>query len=236
MAIDKIVSFSGGKDSTAMLLMMIEKGMQIDNIVFVDTTKEFPQMLEHIDRVEKYIAPLKIERRTIDFDYWFSKHVKTKGKNIGSKGYGWPGPLSRWCTRLKITQLSKYKGVHYVGIAADEFKRIERAKKSGLVMPLVDWGVTETDALEYCYKKGFDWGGLYKVFRRVSCWCCPLQRISELRKIYNQFPDIWMQLKDMDKNKGNSIHKFTSSRSLDDFEKMFREEKDESFYFEMWGK
>jgi tRNA(Ile)-lysidine synthase TilS/MesJ len=29
-----IVSFSGGKDSTAMLLMMIEKGMPIDEIIF----------------------------------------------------------------------------------------------------------------------------------------------------------------------------------------------------------
>ena len=31
----QIVSFSGGKDSTAMLLMMIEKKMQIDEIVFL---------------------------------------------------------------------------------------------------------------------------------------------------------------------------------------------------------
>ena len=38
-----IVSFSGGKDSTAMLLMMLEKGMKVDYIVFVDTGKEFSQ-------------------------------------------------------------------------------------------------------------------------------------------------------------------------------------------------
>lgn len=47
-----IVSFSGGKDSTAMLLMMIEKGMQIDDIIFCDTGKEFPEMYEHIKQVE----------------------------------------------------------------------------------------------------------------------------------------------------------------------------------------
>jgi len=50
-----IVSFSGGKDSTAMLLMMIEKGMQIDEIVFCDTTKEFPQLYKHIENVKQYI-------------------------------------------------------------------------------------------------------------------------------------------------------------------------------------
>ena len=35
---------------------------------------------------------------------------------------------------------------------------------------------------EYCYDHGFDWDGLYEIFRRVSCWCCPLQSLSELRK------------------------------------------------------
>jgi len=38
-----IVSFSGGKDSTAMLLKMIENNMLIDDIIFLDTTVEFPE-------------------------------------------------------------------------------------------------------------------------------------------------------------------------------------------------
>jgi len=37
-----VVSFSGGKDSTAMLLMLIEKQYPIDRVVCIDTTKEFP--------------------------------------------------------------------------------------------------------------------------------------------------------------------------------------------------
>lgn len=53
--IKHIVSFSGGKDSTAMLLMMLEKEMQIDDIVFMDTGVEFPEMYEHIEKVETYI-------------------------------------------------------------------------------------------------------------------------------------------------------------------------------------
>jgi 3'-phosphoadenosine 5'-phosphosulfate sulfotransferase (PAPS reductase)/FAD synthetase len=39
-----------------MLLKMIEEDMQIDKIVFLDTTVEFPQMYEHIKKVEKYIG------------------------------------------------------------------------------------------------------------------------------------------------------------------------------------
>lgn len=40
----KIVMFSGGKDSTAMLIKMIEEGQKIDKIVFADTMLEFPEM------------------------------------------------------------------------------------------------------------------------------------------------------------------------------------------------
>lgn len=50
-----IVQFSGGKDSTAMLLMMLEKYMQVDDIIFCDTGKEFPEMYEHINKVREYI-------------------------------------------------------------------------------------------------------------------------------------------------------------------------------------
>ena len=48
-----VVSFSGGKDSTAMLLKMIEEKIPIDCILFCDTGLEFPQMYEHIDKIEK---------------------------------------------------------------------------------------------------------------------------------------------------------------------------------------
>ena len=80
--------FSGGKDSTAMLLMMIERGMQIDRIICIDTTKEFPEMYAHIEKVKKYIKPYEIETYSFDFDYYFSEHMKTRGKTAGQKGYG----------------------------------------------------------------------------------------------------------------------------------------------------
>lgn len=51
-----IVSFSGGKDSTLMLLLMIEKGMPIDDIVFADTGMEFQELYDYIERIENYIG------------------------------------------------------------------------------------------------------------------------------------------------------------------------------------
>ena len=48
-----VVSFSGGKDSTAMLLKMLEMGMQVDVILFCDTGLEFEQLYDHIRKVEQ---------------------------------------------------------------------------------------------------------------------------------------------------------------------------------------
>ena len=51
----RAVSFSGGKDSTALLLRMLESGMSVDIILFNETGLDFPEMEAHIEKVEQYI-------------------------------------------------------------------------------------------------------------------------------------------------------------------------------------
>lgn len=95
-----IVCFSGGKDSTAMLLLMVEKNFPIDEIIFLNTTVEFPQMYEHIRKVEDYIGKkITILEPNNSFEYMMFDYVKKKGKSKGSKGYGWSSARLRWCTR-----------------------------------------------------------------------------------------------------------------------------------------
>lgn len=218
-----IVSFSGGKDSTAMLLMMLEKGLPVDRVICVDTTKEFPQMYEHMNAVQK-LCPVEIEVVKIDFDYWFGDHVKTKGKNKGKKGYGFPDFRNRWCTALKRDAVKRVQKtitgdcIQFHGIAFDEKDRCKNNAGRNIRYPLVEWQVTEKQALEYCYAKGLNWGGLYEKFHRVSCWCCPLSRIGELRVLYNDFPELWAELEEMDKK---SFRKFRSDYSVKDLSEKF---------------
>lgn len=49
------VSLSGGKDSTAMLLLMVERGLPIDLVLNADTGMEFPEMYEHLAWVDEYL-------------------------------------------------------------------------------------------------------------------------------------------------------------------------------------
>lgn len=235
-----IVSFSGGKDSTAMLLMMLEKEMPIDRVICVDTTKEFPQMYEHIEKVQAMIEPLKIEIVKIDFDYWFGLHIKTKGKRKGEAGYGFPDFRNRWCTALKQESYGKIAAsmqynprrrvgansipanvIEFHGIAFDEKERASNNKGRSIKYPLVEWQITEKQALNYCYSRGLDWGGLYEKFHRVSCWCCPLSRIGEFRVLYNDFPELWKELGEMDKR---SFRKFTKDYSVADLSEKFANE------------
>lgn len=44
-----VASVSGGKDSSAMLLRLLEEGRQVDEILFCDTGLEFPQMYDHLE-------------------------------------------------------------------------------------------------------------------------------------------------------------------------------------------
>lgn len=235
-----VANFSGGKDSTAMVLRMIELGEHIDEVVCCDTTKEFPAMYSHIDMVRIAVEDAGIKftllRAEHDFDhYMFDHEVKRRKPNSKpSFGYAWPLPMTRWCTTLQkkrpmdfyLKQLRQtHNIIQCIGIAADEAYRLKRANNQNPNHrhPLVEWGWTEADCLTYCYDHGYDWNGLYKIFDRVSCWCCPMKSLDELRKLRKYFPDLWEELKDMDRRLRNQ---FKENYSVEDLEIRFQLEEE----------
>lgn len=139
----------------------------------------------------------------------------------------------RWCTgqlkthliRKEVNRLKKERNaLHYVGIAADEPNRIK-----GEQYPLVDQGITEAEALRICYDRGFDWGGLYQIYNRCSCWCCPLQRIGALKKLRTHHPELWARLREMDRRAieqfgHNALGQFTKNWTVEQLERRFANE------------
>lgn len=229
--IKHIVSFSGGKDSTAMLLMMLEKGMQVDDIVFMDTGVEFPEMYEHIKNVEKYInREITILKAEKSFEFMLLEYEKKKGKNKGQKGYSFPDFRNRWCTNyfkqrvIKKYLKDKYKDfeiLEYHGIAVDEPKRLEKNKNKNIKYPLAEWNITEQEALNYCYLKGFDWNGLYEKFHRVSCWCCPLKSLKELKVLYKEYPENFKKLEEWE---SETYRKFRADYTIKELKEKFDRE------------
>ena len=67
-----IVNLSGGKDSTAMTIELIAKGYPVDIILTCDVGLDFPEMYDHIDKLEKYIGR-PITRLKGDKDFmWYA--------------------------------------------------------------------------------------------------------------------------------------------------------------------
>ena len=210
------VSLSGGKDSTAMLLLMIERDMPINMVLSADTGMEFPEMYEHLAILDEHLfrergIHITTLRHPKGFEYLMFDEPKQKPRSLENRaklgippyGNGWPGIRVRWCTgqlktHLITKEVNRLKGelgaIHYVGIAADEAWRCKNER-----YPLVEWGITEAQALQACYDRGFDFGGLYEIYHRASCWCCPFQRIDELRKLRKHHPELWKKLLELDR-------------------------------------
>lgn len=197
-------------------------------------------MYEHIEKIRKVVEDKGIKftmlRHEWTFDYWMFEY-KPKRRNPEKflaqygdvAGKSWATSRARWCSgELKIKLMDRYfrelkkqyTVIQYIGLAADETKRLEREnnKQDNHRHPLVEWGWTEKDCLDYCYSLGYTWGGLYEIFNRVSCWCCPLQPLTELKKLWKLFPQLWEELKDMD---ARTWQQFRADYSVADLEKRF---------------
>lgn len=158
-----VASCSFGKDSLAMCLLLIENGYGLEEIVYYDTGMEFEAIYRERDRWVPYFEEHGVKFTELHPDRpflqdMFIKPVKERGTGIIHYGYGWCGGSCRWGTAIKnmvIDRHNKRSGeyVDCVGIAADE----NRPLKSGKFYPLVEWGMTEADCLEYCYGRGATW-------------------------------------------------------------------------------
>jgi 3'-phosphoadenosine 5'-phosphosulfate sulfotransferase (PAPS reductase)/FAD synthetase len=238
----RIVGESWGKDSLALLLILIEKNYPLDEVIFYNTGMEFKAIYDIRDKV----VPV-LERRGIkytelkpeyDFRYkMFEKPVTERGGGTHN-GYSWCGGACRWGTTDKNTAISKYLKlnygeygrdyIEYVGIAYDERHRAKEKE-----YPLISWQMTEADCLQYCYSKGFYWEEngvrLYDILDRVSCWCCANKNRKELKNIYQYMPEYWERLKELQSKTDRPMKRFCNKKygkygNVFDMERVFKEE------------
>lgn len=207
-----IASVSFGKDSLAMLLLLIEKKYKLDEVIFYDTGMEFHAIYNTRDKIKVFLKELNIKYTELKPETPFTDKMLNievhKRNGTIQKGYGLCGGRCRWGTTDKNRAIEQYLKSNYgkdyreyVGIAVDEVKRVERERKEHKLLPLVDWKMTEKDCLEYCYNKGFYWEEnrikLYDVLDRVSCWCCANKNKKELENMRIYLPKYYLKYIDL---------------------------------------
>lgn len=217
-----IIQFSGGKDSTAMLIGLIERDIYFDEVIFFDTGWEFDSVYRNIEQWQTWLVnrgiPFTILTPKANFDYLAFEKVVNKRDGSFGKGYSWCGGVCRWGTTEKLKALERYcKGhIELVGIAIDETDRLIKSRNGTKQYPLAEWGITEKAALETCYKNGVNYieDGhvlydainklrqvqnirLYDVLDRGSCFCCGNKNLKELKGVFKNLPQYWERLKAM---------------------------------------
>lgn len=220
-----IASVSFGKDSLAMLFLLIENHYDIDEVIFYDTGMEFKAIYDIRNLIKDLLCALHIKYTELkpDKPFIYNMLEKEVHKRDGSIqcGYGLCGGRCRWGTTEKNKTIEKYLKEQYgqdykefIGIAYDETTRIEKERNEHKLLPLVDWKMTEKDCLEYCYNRGFYWKEngirLYDVLDRVSCWCCANKNKKELENMriylpeyYLKYIDILKKIKEKNKKRSN---------------------------------
>lgn len=164
-----IASWSGGKDSTASIILAHEHNEPLDLIIFSEVMFDkniSGELPEHIDFIKNKAIPVfeswGYEVKILHSDKTYLDcfhHIATKGKRIGKKlGFPMAGKclINRDC---KMPQIKKYLTeirepfTQYIGIATDEPVRMNRIVNTRNKVSLLDkYRYTEQMAFELCDK------------------------------------------------------------------------------------
>lgn len=192
-----------------MVLGLLAKQYPLDEVIYYDNGMDFAAIRSVVfDQIKPGLdargIPLTVLHPKNPFLYdMLERPVKSKGVERHHTGYSWCGGRCRWGTAEKTRVIRRHAkdSLEYVGIAADEARRT----KPGKLYPLIEWGWTEADCLNYCRANGIRWTehtpsgdiDLYDILDRVSCWCCANKNLRELRAMYIHLPEHWQALKDL---------------------------------------
>lgn len=112
-----IASVSFGKDSLAMLLLLIEERYDLDEVIFYDTGMEFQAIYNTRDKIKIMLEEMNIKytelRPKIPFlNKMLDIEVHKRDGTI-QKGYGLCGGRCRWGTTDKNKAIEKYSKEQY---------------------------------------------------------------------------------------------------------------------------
>ena len=241
-----IASWSGGKDSTASIILAHEHNEPLDLIIFSEVMFDeniSGELPEHIDFIknkaiqvfQSWGYEVKILHAKLNYMDIFMREP-TRGKHYGTgKKTGFP--MSGKCQINKSVKVLPIKNflkninepfTQYIGIAIDEPKRMNRIVKAGNNVSLLEkYGYTEQMAFDLCKEYGL-LSPIYEFAPRNGCWFCPNTRSTQLKHLRTYHRDLWQKLLELENEPdliGNMWNTLTKTRIHDWEERFYWEEQ-----------
>jgi phosphoadenosine phosphosulfate reductase len=187
------VSYSGGKDSLAMLLVILKAIGKVP-LLFADTGYEFPETYQNVDIVARKYG-LEVIR---------TNGVTKFHENFGAQGP--PAVNARWCCRVcKLTPvgqmireqwgecLSFIGQRRYESAARAKSDRVWRNKNVPAQLsaaPIHNW--TAMHVWLYLMQEKAPYNVLYeRQLDRIGCFMCPSSDMALIHRIEADYPHLW---------------------------------------------
>ena len=192
-----VISFSGGKDSTATADVVV-KALSNPSLVhiFGDTTLEFPSTIEYANRFRRNHPKAIFEVAKNDEQSFYDV----------CDDIGPPARMMRWCCSMFKTgpisrvinsfyqsqQILTFYGIRKSeSVSRSKYNRVEdnaesvKIQQQTVASPIFFW--KDIDVWLYLLAEDVDFNDAYRLgYDRVGCWCCPNnnQRAQFLSRIY----------------------------------------------------
>lgn len=200
----KVLSYGGGTQSTAMLILIkLGKIPCPDIIIHADTGSELPETVEFIETAKKYaedvlkipFAITKSHRGSLHMDYMKNGNIPIIGSRSCTGNFKiFP---QRRLMREIVGRKNKHLAICMVGITRDEKKRRTESdvQWATLSYPLLDdFPYTRKECILLNNLNGWD-------VKKSGCFCCPYQGGKAWLELKENHPDLFQIAIDMEEKK-----------------------------------
>ncbi len=191
-----VLSYGGGVNTTALMVLLVRKNMPFDLAVFADTGAELPETYSYLEVAQCYLerhgVGLKVVRSKNGTLYDTCKRRKVI-----------PSKLWRWSTRdYKITPIHAYYRSlgtpiqEYLGIAYDEIERMKDNREPYITsrFPLIDWKMTREDCVKVIKSAHLP------VPVKSGCFFCPFMDIPRWKALYTEHNDLFLKAMELEES------------------------------------
>lgn len=217
----------------ATIILALENKEPIDEAIYVEVM--FDELIsgehpEHrafiyergIPQLKEWGIPVTILKANENYKSSFYHVIRRSScpERVGKyRGFPIPGRccINRDCKIKPIENyLRSYRKdgiVQYLGIAADEKPRLAKLDRDTQISLLEKYNLTEQDALELC-RKHHVLSPIYEFTKRGGCWFCPNCRETELRHVVLEHPELWNEMKLLEKEKNRAFENFNRGETI----------------------